>query len=46
MRLTRELADLVGAYVPPDVRVATYQCQRRGCGAVYEIHASAFLGAA
>ncbi|HET7232844.1 MAG TPA: hypothetical protein VFJ16_22735 [Longimicrobium sp.] len=27
------------------VRVATYQCQRRGCGAIYDISAGAYLRA-
>lgn len=31
---------------PADERVATYQCQRRGCGAVYDLTASAYLRAA
>jgi hypothetical protein len=31
---------------PADERVATYQCQRRGCGAVYDLAASAFARAA
>ena len=31
---------------PADERVATYQCQRRGCGAVYDLTAGAYLGAA
>jgi hypothetical protein len=26
----------------PATRVATYQCQRRGCGAVYDVTAEAF----
>ena len=31
---------------PADERVATYQCQRRGCGAVYDLTAGAYLRAA
>jgi hypothetical protein len=31
---------------PCDERVATYQCQRRGCGAVYDLTAAAYLRAA
>jgi hypothetical protein len=27
---------------PADERVATYQCQRRGCGAVYDLTADAY----
>ncbi|MFL5542053.1 MAG: hypothetical protein ACJ8J0_23905 [Longimicrobiaceae bacterium] len=30
---------------PDDERVATYQCQRRGCGAVYDLTAGAYLHA-
>jgi len=30
---------------PADERVATYQCQRRGCGAVYDLTADAYLRA-
>ncbi|MFL5385585.1 MAG: hypothetical protein ACJ8GN_23955 [Longimicrobiaceae bacterium] len=30
---------------PADERVATYQCQRRGCGAVYDLTAGAYLRA-
>jgi hypothetical protein len=30
---------------PADERVATYQCQRRGCGAVYALTAGAYLRA-
>ncbi|HEV7587801.1 MAG TPA: hypothetical protein VGO40_06690 [Longimicrobium sp.] len=31
---------------PAHERVATYQCQRRGCGAVYDLTADAYLRAA
>ena len=31
---------------PDDERVGTYQCQRRGCGAVYDLTAGAYLRAA
>ena len=31
---------------PADERVGTYQCQRRGCGAVYDLTADAYLRAA
>ena len=31
---------------PAGERVATYQCQRRGCGAVYDLTAGAYLRAA
>jgi hypothetical protein len=27
------------------VRVGTYQCQRRGCGAIYDLNAGAYLRA-
>lgn len=30
------------ASTPAATRVATYQCQRRGCGAVYDVTAEAF----
>jgi hypothetical protein len=30
---------------PADERVGTYQCQRRGCGAVYDLTAGAYLRA-
>ena len=30
---------------PANERVATYQCQRRGCGAVYDLTADAYLRA-
>lgn len=29
-----------------DERVGTYQCQRRGCGAIYDLTAGAYLRAA
>jgi hypothetical protein len=31
---------------PHEERVGTYQCQRRGCGAVYDLTAGAYLQAA
>jgi len=44
MRVTTAMVRAV-AGMPPQVRVATYQCQRRGCGAIYDIGAGAYLRA-
>ncbi|MDB4948892.1 MAG: hypothetical protein JWM27_1541 [Gemmatimonadetes bacterium] len=41
MRITRPLVAALGAE-PGTRRLATYQCQRRGCGAVYDLAAEAF----
>jgi hypothetical protein len=45
LRVTRRLAQAV-AQLEPDDRVGSYQCQRRGCGAVYDLSASAYANAA
>jgi len=44
MRVTAAMVRAV-AGMPAGVRVATYQCQRRGCGAIYDIGAGAYLRA-
>lgn len=44
MRVTAAMVRAV-AGMPAQVRVATYQCQRRGCGAIYDIGAGAYLRA-
>lgn len=41
MRVTRTIVEAL-ASTPADATVATYQCQRRGCGAVYPITADAY----
>lgn len=40
LRVTALLVAAVGGQ-PPTARVATYQCQRRGCGTVYDLTALA-----
>jgi hypothetical protein len=45
MRVTGALVTALSGHAP-DERVGTYQCQRRGCGAVYDLTASAYLRAA
>lgn len=44
MRVTGALVDAVRG-ADGGTRIATYQCQRRGCGAVYDIEAAACLRA-
>jgi len=44
LRTTPSLATAV-AQMSPAERVGTYQCQRRGCGAVYDLTARAFQDA-
>jgi hypothetical protein len=41
LRITVPLAEAVAGQ-PGARRVGTYQCQRRGCGAVYDLPAEAF----
>jgi hypothetical protein len=45
MRVTAAMVHAMSGH-PADERVATYQCQRRGCGAVYDLTADAYLRAA
>lgn len=44
MRVTAAMVEALHGR-PEDERVATYQCQRRGCGAVYDLTAAACLHA-
>ncbi|HYW07232.1 MAG TPA: hypothetical protein VE913_09765 [Longimicrobium sp.] len=44
MRVTRAMVRAL-ADAPADTRVGTYQCQRRGCGAIYDLLAGAYLRA-
>ena len=44
MRVTAAMVEALRGR-PDDERVATYQCQRRGCGAVYDLTAGAYLHA-
>jgi len=41
LRVTAAMVRAVDA-VPAHVRVGTYQCQRRGCGAIYDINVGAY----
>ncbi|MBX6366053.1 MAG: hypothetical protein IRZ00_19570 [Gemmatimonadetes bacterium] len=41
LRVAAELARLAGAF-PPARRLGSYQCQRRGCGAIYDLPARAY----
>ena len=43
-RVTRSVVAAL-AQTPPAVRIGTYQCQRRGCGAIYDLTAAAYLNA-
>jgi len=45
MRVTGAMVSAFAGHAP-DERVGTYQCQRRGCGNVYDLTASAYLRAA
>jgi len=45
MRVTGALITALSGH-DHDERVGTYQCQRRGCGAVYDLTAGAYLRAA
>ncbi|HSU17863.1 hypothetical protein [Longimicrobium sp.] len=44
MRVTDAIIGALAGH-PGDERVGTYQCQRRGCGAIYDLTASAYLQA-
>src|SRR5215218_5595617 len=44
MRVTPALVRALDGQ-PAAVRVGTYQCQRRGCGAIYDLNAGAYLRA-
>lgn len=44
MRVTPALVRALGGQ-PATLRVGTYQCQRRGCGAIYDLSAGAYLRA-
>jgi hypothetical protein len=44
MRVTGAIIEALAGH-PADERVGTYQCQRRGCGAIYDLTASAYLQA-
>ena len=41
LRVTTAVMQALSA-TDPATRVATYQCQRRGCGALYDLNAEAF----
>jgi len=45
MRVTGAMVTALSGH-REDERVGTYQCQRRGCGAVYDLTAGAYLRAA
>ncbi|HEX9940273.1 MAG TPA: hypothetical protein VGB15_24275 [Longimicrobium sp.] len=45
MRVTGAMVHALSGH-PHEERVGTYQCQRRGCGAVYDLTAGAYLQAA
>jgi hypothetical protein len=42
MRVTEAMVEALAGH-PADERVGTYQCQRRGCGAIYDLTADAYL---
>ncbi|HEX8903801.1 MAG TPA: hypothetical protein VF771_03030 [Longimicrobiaceae bacterium] len=42
MRVTDAMISALAGH-PADERVGTYQCQRRGCGAIYDLTADAYL---
>jgi hypothetical protein len=44
MRVTAAMVRALGGHAA-DERVGTYQCQRRGCGAIYDLTAAAYLRA-
>lgn len=44
LRISEEAAKRV-ADLDPGERVGTYQCRRRGCGAIYDIPAAAYQNA-
>jgi hypothetical protein len=41
VRVAAEVVQAVAAH-PPGARLATYQCQRRRCGAIFDLTARAF----
>jgi hypothetical protein len=41
MRVTDAIIAALAGH-PADERVGTYQCQRRGCGAIYDLTAHAY----
>ena len=44
MRVTEAMVHAVSGQ-PAEARLGTYQCQRRGCGAIYDLVAGAYLRA-
>jgi hypothetical protein len=44
LRVTRDAVETAGGQ-PPGTRLGTYQCQRRGCGTIYDLTASAYQNA-
>lgn len=42
MRVTEAMVEALAGH-PANERVGTYQCQRRGCGAIYDLTADAYL---
>jgi len=45
LRVTQAMVHALAVGTEPGVRVGTYQCQRRGCGAIYDLDAGAYLRA-
>lgn len=45
VRITPEAAQALAQH-PPNARLGTYQCQRRRCGAIFDLTARAFHDAA
>lgn len=41
VRVSPEVVQALSAH-PPEARLATYQCQRRRCGAIFDLVARAF----
>lgn len=41
LRITPEAARDAASH-PPDARMGTYQCQRRGCNTIYDLSARAY----
>lgn len=41
VRVSPEVVQALAAH-PPEARLATYQCQRRRCGAIFDLVARAF----
>jgi hypothetical protein len=44
LRVTRDAVENASEQ-PPATRLGTYQCQRRGCGTIYDLTASAYQNA-